>query len=103
MATKVYGASDDLIEFDGDFRGECGGGGSEPGDLVILSDGSLLLVKYGKPALGSVWMVSALKKGALFDRIETCEDEDATIYSDVAYFKDGIKWAYHATHWFKVD
>lgn len=48
MSTKIYGASDDLIEFEGDVR------------------------------------------------IDQCVDEDADMYSDVAHFKDGLKWAYAA-------
>lgn len=51
MATKVYGASDDLIEFDGDLRGEVGCYGTdekEHGVLVVFSDGTLLDIQYGK-------------------------------------------------------
>ena len=45
MATKIYGASDDLIEFAGDVTGEVGHFGTdnnEHGDLIICSDGTLL-------------------------------------------------------------
>lgn len=105
MPTKIHGASDDLIEFIGDVYGEVGHYSGSKDDnpcLVVLSDGTLLAVNYGKPALGGVWSVTAINKGTLFDRIDTCEDEDADIYSDVAHFKDGLKWAYAATKWEKV-
>lgn len=106
MPTQVYGASDDLIEFEGDFSGEVGCYGTdenEHGVLVMLSDGTVLEVKYGKDDRG-IWEVKCLRKGSLFDRIETCDDEDADPYSDVAHFKKGIKWAYAATgDWEKVS
>ena len=102
--TKVYGASDDLIEFEGDIRGEVGcyeTDDEERGVLVIFSDGTLLEVKYGKTGK-AIWAVTLVEKGPLFDRIELCTDEDATPYSDEAHFKDGLKWAYAATRWERV-
>lgn len=100
MATKVYGASDDLIEIDGDVRGEVGYYGSEEkgGALVVCDDGTILEVKYGKGGQG-IWQVSLIKAGALFDRIDQCDDPDAKIYSDIAHFKDGLKRAWCATEW----
>lgn len=98
MATKVYGASDDLIEFEGDFRSEVGCYGAAQGVLVAISDGTFLEVKYGKGDRG-IWAVSLLKRGPLFERIDQCTDEDADVYSDVAHFKDGVKWAYAASEW----
>lgn len=104
MATKVYGASDDLIELEGDFCGEIGCFGTdedEQGVLVVMSDGTLLEVKYGKND-DAIWEVKILKKGELFDRLDVCDDEDSKPHSDVAHFKAGIKWAYAATKWEKV-
>ncbi len=101
---KVYGASDDLIEFEGDFTGEVGCYGTddrEHGVLVMFSDGTLLEVKYGKNDEG-IWEIRLIKTGSLFVGIEQCDDEDATPYSDIATFRDGIKWAYAATEWQKV-
>lgn len=99
MTTKIYGASDDLIEFEGDVYGESGGG-DEPA-LVILSDGTLLEIKYGKADMG-VWSVVPVKAGALFDRVDPCFDDDADPYSDVAHFYDGLTWAYVAREWERV-
>lgn len=97
---KVYGASDDLIEFDGqDFRGEVGCYGTddrEKGVLVFLSDGTVLEVKYCKRVDG-VWGIDVLHKGKLFEKLDPCTDENDRPYSDIAHFKDGIKWAYAAT------
>ncbi|MDD5358240.1 MAG: hypothetical protein PHX80_03785 [Candidatus Nanoarchaeia archaeon] len=102
--TKIYGRSDDLIEFEGDFFGEygkCGTDESEHGVLCVVSDGTHLEVKYGKGGAG-IWEVKLLKTGDLFDRIEPCEDEDADIYSDIAYLKDGVKWVIASADWERV-
>lgn len=102
MSTIVYGTSDDLIEIEGDVSGEVGCYGTNDDDskgvLVVLSDGTRLAVKYGKDGEG-IWEVKLVKKGSLFVRIDICTDSDAARYSDVAHFKDGIKWAYAATEW----
>lgn len=104
MATKVYGCSDDLIELEGDVRGEVGQYGTdeaEKGVLVLLSDGTILEVKYGKGGQ-AIWGVTLMQKGELFDRIDPCMAEDGTPYSDIAYFKDGLKWAYAAKDWERI-
>ncbi len=98
MTTKVYGASDDLIEVDGDVRGEVscfGTGDEERGVLLMFSDSTVLEVRYGKNG-DAIWEVRLLKQGALFDRIDQCADEDADPHSDVAHFRDGVKWCYAA-------
>lgn len=103
--TKVYGASDDLIEFEGDFTGEVGSYGTddkEHGVLVIVSDRTILEVKYGKGG-AAIWEVKLLAQGSLFQKIEPCTDEDADPYSDVALFDDGVKWAFAATEWERVS
>jgi hypothetical protein len=107
MATKVYGASDDLVEFDGDVSGEVGhyedaDDGNAKGVLIAFSDGSIMQARYGKAKL-AVWQITALSRGPLFDRIDECHDEDADPHSDVAHFKDGIKWAYAAKDWERVQ
>ena len=74
--TEIYGTSDDLIEFEGDIRGEVGCYGThnrEQGVLIICSDNTLLEVKYGK-ANAAIWEVKLLKQGDCFDRIEPCLD-----------------------------
>ena len=105
MSTRIYGCSDDLIEFEGDFEGEVGcyaTDESECGVLVVVSDGTLLEVKYGKNGEG-IWEIKLIKKGASFLNIEQCDDEEADIYSDIANFSDGITWAYAAKEWEKVQ
>ncbi len=104
MTTEIYGSSDDLIESEGDVRGEVSCGGTDDRDrgvLLICSDGTLLEVKYGKGDAG-VWGITQIVKGGLLDRVDICNDEDAARYSDTAYFNDGLKWIYAATEWEKV-
>lgn len=104
MGTRVYGASDDLIEAEGDLRGEVACSGTddrEKGVLVIFSDGTIVEVKYGKADM-AVWGITLIKQGTLFERIDPCSDEDADPHSDVLHFDDGIKWAYASTEWERV-
>ena len=104
MGTKIYGTSDDLIEFEGECHGEieCYGTNRQQGGILLLiSDGTILEVKYGKLDQ-AIWEVKLFKAGPLFDRIELCIEENATPYSDIAYFREGVVWAYAATEWQKV-
>jgi hypothetical protein len=105
MATKVYGASDDLIEFEGDVVGEVGAyaASEKAGMLLVFDDGTQAVVKYGKPGDLAIWSITLLAKGALFDRIDVCLEETADGYSDVLYFKDGLKSALAARIWEKVQ
>ena len=102
--TKIYGCSDDLIEFDGDVRGEVscyGTDDQEHGVLLIFSDGTILEAKYGKMDMG-VWELKTHKKGSLYDRTDSCEIDSDDDYSDVVHFKPGLTWAYAAKTWQKV-
>lgn len=81
MTTKIYGQSDDLIEFRGDIDDEIGAYNAK-GKGILLSDGTVLECTYPKaPGLG-VWGFNVLHAGSLLDRIEECNDEDAEVYSD---------------------
>lgn len=103
MTTKVYGASDDLIEVKGELTGEVGYIGPDREDrdqgcLLMFSDGTLMTAKYGKAGLG-VWQLTLVSQGSLFRGIVPCTDEEATPHSDVATFGAGLKWAYAAKTW----
>ena len=81
MTTKIYGTSDDLIEFEGDIYDEIGAYEAQDKG-ILLSDGTVLECSYSKtPDLG-VWGFKLIRAGSLFDRIEECNDEDAEVYSD---------------------
>lgn len=83
---KVYGASDDLVEIDGDISEEFGRFDSE-GDYLAFSDGTVLKAIYDEDG---IWRMKQVFKGALLDRIEQGDVERDTV--DIAYFNDGIKW-----------
>jgi hypothetical protein len=105
MATKVYGCSDDLIEFEGDVHGEVGCFGTddrERGALLMFSDATVLEAKYGKNG-EAIWELKLHHQGALLIGIDQCADPEADPYSDVARFRDGLAWVYAAKgDWEKV-
>ena len=91
MSTKVYGYSDDNITIQGDLHDEFGCYDTDLG--LEFSDGTVLETHYGKTINGTeegVWTITLKIAGSLFDRIDECFDSDADIYSDIAYFKDGL-------------
>ena len=100
MQTEIYGASDDLIEFEGDCNGEVGA--VDAGNLIVCGDGTVLAIQYGRRVPG-VWGIDVLQKGSLFDRIEVCDDEDAKRYSDTVFLHDGLKRAWTAEQWQVVE
>jgi len=97
--TKIWGTSDDLIEVDGDVRGEVNCYDKEV--LLICSDGTLLGIKYGKMEMG-IWQVNVIQKGALLEKVIQCTSEDDEVYSDTALFHYGLKWVYAAKDWERV-
>ena len=104
MGTRIYGASDGLIEIDGDVSAEVGyhdrsDDESNPTKyLVFCDDGTVLAVSYGKPA-GGIWRVELVRAGDLFYRMDVCTDEDADPYSDQAWFKPGLGKVWVASEW----
>lgn len=96
MSLKVYGRSDDLIEFDGDISDEISTYLSQDAEeeckrKLAFSDGSLFTVTYGVGD-GAFWRFTPIHLGNLFDHKEEATDDEKE-YSDILYFKDGIKWA----------
>jgi hypothetical protein len=100
--TRIYGASDNIIEFEGDVSGEVNHYGEDNEEiLIICSDGTLLAAKYGKLDLG-IWAINVIQAGSLFKEHQTCSSENADPYSDVVTFHDGLRWAFAATEWERV-
>lgn len=89
MSTKIYGCSDDLIEFEGDVSGEV----STSSALIMCSDGTLLDIEYGHEG---VWRIRVLRQGDLFTHLYICKEQGDEIYSDSVTFNSGLKWAYAA-------
>jgi hypothetical protein len=88
--TKVFGYSDDVIQFTGQISDsiDC-----YDTDLrIIMSDGTVLNTHYGKIIDGvedGIWLINVEESGSLYDHITLCTNEDETPYSDVVFFKDG--------------
>lgn len=99
----IYGASDDLIELDGEFSEEVG---YSPDDdekfYIAVSDGTLLECEYD-----GEWKFRVKTKGTLFREIVQSVGEDGehlgdwkkyTSYSDLAMFDGNIKWMLVGNH-----
>ncbi len=80
---KIFGHSDDLVEFEGQMNDEFD---CYDGLKISFIDGTQVLISYGKGNLG-IWKIEVLSIGDKFDRLEECFDEDAEIYSDILYMK----------------
>lgn len=83
---KVYGASDDLIELDGDISEEFGTCNSD-GDYLAFSDGTLLKAIYDNDG---IWRMNIISKGILFK--EKIDGDVIKDENDIIIFNDGIKW-----------
>jgi hypothetical protein len=83
---EIFGASDDLIEIEGDFEEELNvyPDDDEKEYFLAVSDGTLLKVVYD-----GNWNFLLREKGTLFERIEEPEGEE---YSQKVFFNSGIKW-----------
>jgi hypothetical protein len=101
MGLKVYGASDDLIEFDSDdaggFHGEMSW--SEP-TMIVLSDGTLLKARYEDDG---IWHFTLITQGKLFKTITRCISAADDPHSDVVEFDAGVKWAFWIREWERVS
>lgn len=97
MSTKIYGCSDDLIEFEGDVSGEV----CSSFALLVCSDGTVLDIIYADEG---VWRIRVLREGDLFNNLHICSLQDEGNYSDLVVCEHGLKWAYAATKgWEKVS
>lgn len=88
----VYGASDDLIEVEGDIREEFYALGDDE-NFLALSNGTVLRVEYSR---GGVWRIThaAGTPSVAIDQAPEGDDEN---YSDRATITDHIAWVVHGT------
>ena len=78
MKVTVSGASDDLVEVDGDLSEEFGGDEV----TLVFGDGTHPLVRYAEDGC---WRVSLVKQGtATYRHVFTATDSDSDNYSDRA-------------------
>lgn len=84
----ITGASDDLIEVDGDLVEEFTYQNEDDGDLIAFSDGTLLRVKFSPDGTGN-WRITPVHRGAAKLAIEQTDGEDST---DRATLDGDVRW-----------
>lgn len=87
MTTTVYGASDDLVEIDGDISEEFSSFDDDRGVLLVFSDKTKLRATYGNEG---IWRIKVERAGPLLLHVDPCEEETKHGHSDVAYFLSGL-------------
>ena len=94
----IYGASDDLIEVEGDITEEFPAITDES-SLLAFSDGTLLRVRYDEDGL---WRITPLAKGTATLSITPATDPDSANYSDRATLEGAeFTWVAHASAYAK--
>ena len=93
MSITVYGASDDLIEIEGDIREEFNIQNEEEGDLLAFSNGVVLRVTYSS---GGVWRILPVA-GASQVTIKHAPENDDLNYTDYATLNEPALWVVHGT------
>lgn len=101
MSLTVYGASDDLIEVEGDIREEFTA--NDDLNYIACSDGTVLSITYDQDGF---WRIRCLwawprSDGSPAVTIEDGRDPD-TDYSDRATVHGDIKWVVHGTRYERV-
>jgi hypothetical protein len=94
----VYGASDDLIEIEGDIREEFSASDVD-GDLLAFSDGTLLRIRYTRDG---VWRIETLVTAQSTLEIVPAPANDESNYSDRATLTGApITWVVRGSEWAK--
>lgn len=95
MSVRVYGASDDLIEVEGDVNEEFNGYGGDDGFVLGFSTGVLLRIVYDRDG---TWRISPISdiEGA---QIVQAPGMDEDNYSDVATVTGDVSWVVFGREW----
>ena len=89
MSITVYGASDDLIEVEGDVEEEFGAYDEDAGLLMVCSDGTVLGIIFDK---GGCWRITPRSTGwGIFSKVEASGPEGDD-YSDRVTIEGDIVW-----------
>jgi hypothetical protein len=90
----IYGASDDLIEVDGDITEEF-----NPGDdpsLIACSDGTILRVTFDH---NGIWRITPVVHGTAALTVAQAPEDDDNNYTDRATLTGDIRWVVHGVAW----
>lgn len=96
---KVYGASDDLVEVEGDIREEFNPTEDERDSVLVFSDGTVLTIQYTSEG---VWRITPLIRGAALYSCQQAPADDDDNYTDIATLEDPgnpIRWVLFANDW----
>ena len=80
---RIFGASDDLVEIENSDFPENEIDCYDRDVRLHFTDGTVIRVGYGKPNIGGVWRIKVERKGTAAQTLSVCEDENASLYSDV--------------------
>ena len=83
MSVTIFGASDDLIEVEGDVHEEFNVDSEEP-TYIGCSDGTLLKITYD-----GNWHIKPIHEGEMEVRIKIPKGEE---YTDIAEVSGDIRW-----------
>lgn len=97
MSCTVYGASDDLIEVEGDVREEFYVLGSEEENYLAFSNGFVIKVTYDYR--DGVWRIAPIVGSVQVDQAPA---NDEANYSDRAHIYGTVLWVVHGPHFAKV-
>lgn len=94
----IYGASDDLIEIEGDLREEFTFQDEDNGDIVTFGDGTALRVTYTNDGF---WRIAALFKGsAKVSKVEGTDPDDD--YTDRVTLTGDLFWVSTGNHLYRI-
>lgn len=94
MSVTIYGASDDLIEVEGDIREEFNPPyGVEEEVFLAFSNGTVLRIKYTN---AGVWRIAPVIFGGEL-KIEQAPEDNEDNYSDRAFIGSPILWVVMGT------
>lgn len=90
---RITGASDDLIEIDGDISEEFSGN-DEEGDLIAVSDGTVLRISYTRDG---IWRIVPVVHGSAKLTITQAPEDDDRNYTDEAVLTGDVRWVVHGS------
>jgi hypothetical protein len=89
VEVAVYGASDDLVEIEGDLNEEFNLAYDSEAMLLAFGDGTVLYVRYDN---NGVWRITQRESGtAAFEKAEAPPDDEDN-YSDRVTLRGDLRW-----------
>jgi hypothetical protein len=93
----VTGASDDLLEVNGDIVEEFAYYDGDDGDLLAFSDGTVLRLWFGSSGR---WTIDVVARGSAALDVWRGTEEDET--DDTATLVGDVRWVVHGRAWVKA-